>query len=633
MPFLASIFGSGIRRSPVLFLTLALGVVLTSGAVRPTVAVGQPMTMPFPRLGMWWPGNDTQPAADRARYDWVGLQQQDADHIAELRALNPDIVILGSTNARQINYRMGPDNYGRPENVELRSISNDWILTQVGSALTAAVDASATTIPVADTTNFAAGEMVVLEGELLQIVSIATGADEPAGSLTVSIRGTPRAAVPHVQGTRVASAVSSNPENHNVVCDVTANCPRVDVGYGPETWSDWNVRRGRAVLRAVDWDGILIDCYDPDLSWVITQGLARSIDQNRDNVADDLSTFNVAWNAGMLAYGTALRAAVGSEAVLLPNNSLANFDLSGRNFEGFPTSTTPLSIWRKLVIGPWTTDFPAASYVEWCNRAAQPNLSTIETYQYDGTAFPVGWSPGGSPPTGFVPNYRKMRYGLTTALMGDGFFSYEISTAGHGRLGLYWFDEYDNAGAGRGYLGQPLGPARSVGSNVWRRDYQRGIALVNPDAIAHAVGLGAEFRKIKGTQARAVNDGSVVAAVTLQPRDGIVLLGPLGPLGRLTTPSSKSSVSHASSFTVRGTIRPAHASGWRVVKLKLSRWNGSGWSAYSATWTRVTYRDSGCSTYSVGIRLKRGRYHVRAYAPADLSHAAVTSGYHTVDVR
>ena len=64
---------------------------------------------------------------------------------------------------------------------------------------------------------------------------------------------------------------------------------------------------------------------------------------------------------------------------------------------------------------------------------------------------------------GSTPDYRKMRFGLTTALLNDGFFSYEINTNGHGSLCLMWFDEYDNAGAGRGYLGQPLGaPYRAI---------------------------------------------------------------------------------------------------------------------------------------------------------------------------
>ena len=59
---------------------------------------------------------------------------------------------------------------------------------------------------------------------------------------------------------------------------------------------------------------------------------------------------------------------------------------------------------------------------------------------------------------------------------------------------------------------------------VWRRDYEGGIALVNAEATAQTVSLGGTFRKIDGTQDPSVNDGSLVTAVTLPPKDGIVLL-------------------------------------------------------------------------------------------------------------
>jgi hypothetical protein len=75
---------------------------------------------------------------------------------------------------------------------------------------------------------------------------------------------------------------------------------------------------------------------------------------------------------------------------------------------------------------------------------------------------------------GFVPNYRKMRFGLTTALLGDGYFSYEMSTTLHGSQCLMWFDEYDNAGAGRGYLGSAQGSAR------------RAISLTTPGQVANS---------------------------------------------------------------------------------------------------------------------------------------------------
>jgi hypothetical protein len=268
--------------------------------------------------------------------------------------------------------------------------------------------------------------------------------------------------------------------------------------------------------------------------------------------------------------------------------------------------------------------------------------------------------------------------------LNDGFFSYEINTNGHGALCLLWFDEYDNAGAGRGYLGQPLGPltraipalttpnlissgdfetqvdldqwylwadtgagyaatvaldgstavsgsssarvdvqrahgtdwrvsfslepldvtsgteytlsfwgkadrlhpvwvwgeqaedpwetyvdfgsvsltttwqhfevsgratdsdaqavflfglGRTIGSvwlddvrlqvgnrEVWRRDYEGGVVLVNATASTQTVPLGGDFLKINGAQAPAINDGSLVTQVDLPPVDGLILL-------------------------------------------------------------------------------------------------------------
>ncbi len=61
---------------------------------------------------------------------------------------------------------------------------------------------------------------------------------------------------------------------------------------------------------------------------------------------------------------------------------------------------------------------------------------------------------------------------------------------------------------------------------VWRRDYAGGLALANATATTQTVPLGGVFRKIAGTQAPGVNDGSLVTEVELLPLDGLVLLRP-----------------------------------------------------------------------------------------------------------
>jgi hypothetical protein len=478
------------RLASAVLLVLALVGALCSVPQVARAAVVRPA---FPRLAAWWPNSRTQPVADRARYDWIGLQNEDSGHIAELRAANPDIIVLGTTSARELNYSL--TDYNSPWNVELRSTSTDWILTQVGSKLTADISAVNTTIWVADVSKFAVGEMVLVDHELLHIDAI------NGSALSVTPRPTVTPATAHAAGARIASVVSAWPGA--ITFDASINCPRVDVGHGPETWNDWNVRRGLAVVNSADWDGLLIDCLEPGISWMVESGNVRSIDPLRSNtpVTDGYAAFNASWAAGVVSYGNALKAAVGPR-LLIGNGNTRNFALNGNIFEGFPRADLKPSTWNLVFAGPWAD--PQASYAEWCANAAAGNLTLVQTY-------------------GAHDNYRLMRFGLTSTLMSDGYFSYALSSSGHAVNGLDWFDEYDNAGAGRGYLGQPTGPAAKAG-NAWRRDYAGGIALVNPTASPVTVPLGGAFRKIDGRQDRTVNDGMTVTSVTIQPRDGIILL-------------------------------------------------------------------------------------------------------------
>jgi len=116
-------------------------------------------------------------------------------------------------------------------------------------------------------------------------------------------------------------------------------------------------------------------------------------------------------------------------------------------------------------------------------------------------------------------DYQSMRYGLASCLMNDGWYSFTSSSQGY--YGVVWFDEY-NAN-----LGQATSPPPTAAwqKGVWRRDFTNGIALVNPKGNGkQTVQLGGTFVKIKGTQDPSVNNGQSVTSVTLNDRDGIILL-------------------------------------------------------------------------------------------------------------
>ena len=410
----------------------------------------------FPRLGMWWPDPEVQNTSDIARYDFITLHDYWAGYLEELNDLNPQQIVLNSTNACELSYT--DSNIG--------DIPAEWFLTQVGSTLSADIDATTTQIRVEEVlvfdggspvSLFEPGDTVLLEGESLRVLDV-----NPAGKVLTVERGHIRPASAHAAGTRIAAHISFWPSSWLLNLSTLSPTAVQNPAVGAERWGDYNARFGAALVSANPaWDGLLIDRADPDQSWLVDGSYARTIDPDQSNrLIRDYSGFNTAWNDGLRQYQNKIRQLLEPDKILFTNWGIDNYDVvNGNNFEGFPLEdgTSYQGSWHDTVFG----DIPnKGSYAQWMEKGIQPNLTMIETYEDDG--FPENGDltrDGLCARPGFTPNYRKMRFGLTTALLNDGYFSWEMNTNGHGALCLNWFDEYDNAGQGRGYLGQPLGSA------------------------------------------------------------------------------------------------------------------------------------------------------------------------------
>jgi hypothetical protein len=120
---------------------------------------------------------------------------------------------------------------------------------------------------------------------------------------------------------------------------------------------------------------------------------------------------------------------------------------------------------------------------------------------------------------GNLTDYQAMRYGLTSCLMDNGYYTF--GNLAKNNYGVNWFDEYDSK------LGAALkGPTTTAWQNgVYRRDFENGIALVNPKGNgSKEVTLEEDFVKLKGAQDPTVNSGQTVRKVTLKDRDGIILM-------------------------------------------------------------------------------------------------------------
>lgn len=124
-------------------------------------------------------------------------------------------------------------------------------------------------------------------------------------------------------------------------------------------------------------------------------------------------------------------------------------------------------------------------------------------------------------------NYRFLRYSLATCLMNDGYFDY--APVGSYQYGtVEWFDEFDLAGtAGTDWLGLAIDapPTSPWQSGVWRRDFEGGVALVNPQGNGvQTVTIEEGFHRIAGRRETLVNNGQPASRITLQDGDGIILV-------------------------------------------------------------------------------------------------------------
>ncbi len=118
-------------------------------------------------------------------------------------------------------------------------------------------------------------------------------------------------------------------------------------------------------------------------------------------------------------------------------------------------------------------------------------------------------------------NYQSFRYGFASALMDNGYYQFN-SITGNG-ADFFWFDEYNY----QHQFGAATSPPQTTAwqNGVYRRDFANGIALVNPKGNGpQTVTLETNYTRITGTQAPSVNNGQTVRTLTLQDRDGIILL-------------------------------------------------------------------------------------------------------------
>jgi len=295
--------------------------------------------------------------------------------------------------------------------------------------------------------------------------------------------------------------------------NVTHLCPLVD----NQRWNTYIIDfLNDEVLSSGLWDGVMFDVVKDNIAYVSARKgkgrrskrkpptdrfvrlSAREFDLNNDGVADDGNWVNKKWREGYRTMFTYAREKFGEDILIVANGDHTYYDyVNGKVFENFPK-------YHHATKGDWIKTMEL--YHTWVRRCLPPKIIIFDTFAE-------------------ADDYQALRFGLTSALMNDGYFSHETGNIEDKKRGqILWYDEYDNAGRRKGYLGKAKGPAKEIMTNVHRRDFESGIVLCNMSKGRAEIELEREFRKIKGTQDTYVNDGSLVREIILPPEDGIILL-------------------------------------------------------------------------------------------------------------
>ncbi|MFA6427558.1 MAG: putative glycoside hydrolase [Candidatus Magasanikbacteria bacterium] len=250
------------------------------------------------------------------------------------------------------------------------------------------------------------------------------------------------------------------------------------------------------VMSLQNIDGVFFDMVSDNISWANS----GNIDLNSDGSKDNAKEADNAWlerTTYLLSYA---REQLGSAYIVTNGSSNSAFQkyVNGRMFETFPTP------WEGD--GQWGTVMNNAARVKKDNT--KPNIIVFNSNTNN---------------SGNSTNFRQVRFGVTSSLLEDNvYFSFDHGDTSHAQL--WWYDEYDVD------LGQPTQKAVSrnglstYGNDVWRRDFDHGLSVVNSTNNTQTISLNGDYEKIHGTQDKTVNDGSVVSEVTLNGQDGIILL-------------------------------------------------------------------------------------------------------------
>ena len=311
---------------------------------------------------------------------------------------------------------------------------------------------------------------------------------------------------------KVLATVAQNVAHVREVNPTALVLPYVDVVEGPDNpklpaqW--WDLRNGE---RWSGWPGMyriktsLPEVLQYNLDQVRTQVLGRDC---FDGVFYDC------WSPDpwLLPRTAALR---DGKAVVMIND----WNLPRTGFDSLNGCLAEDEL-NRVIEGQVDFEDFLARYLRWCRESRRPVVTTIVCHPRNMDMDPWRWSKVPWPDrakqaeTLKTSDPQTMRFGLTTTLLGDGYFAYDCANLGRGQW--WWYPEFDAP------LGHPKGPATRCPDGTWQRAFDGGLVVANGSSYDAVVNLNGRYRDL--------STGRVAARFTIRQFDGRLLLPTTDPL-------------------------------------------------------------------------------------------------------
>ena len=246
--------------------------------------------------------------------------------------------------------------------------------------------------------------------------------------------------------------------NGNKICNWPGNPPNYILNLTNPTVAKYVGQYAAQVYLQSNpkYNGVFFDNLIEQISNLTSDcyGNAVQISSKGNGVADQASALNAAWVAGLYTVIKTFKSLAPNAYVVVHSNqlppdsnvlALANGDVFGFDIPEIREGTVAFgTLW--------------SAYHKWFSSGQTPVLASIQSSPPDQIAYGYGYTPA----TTALPQtiafgqtfYPNMRFGLSTTLMDNGFFIYDLGD--NNSQVAWWYDEYNFK------LGQPVTPAQLV---------------------------------------------------------------------------------------------------------------------------------------------------------------------------